>query len=69
MARKLSYEIVRIQQQHFVISPWSLMAAVLIQCEDGLTVKQLVKEVEWLKRQAYNLAAYVDWPGRSIYYT
>ena len=63
VVKKLSYEIVRIQQQHFVISPWTLMASILLQNPDGIAFKQMVKEVNWLKRQAYNLAAYVDWPG------
>ena len=26
-------------------------------------MKQLLKEVDWLKR--HNLGAYIDWPGRS----
>lgn len=65
VVKKLSYEILRVQQQHFVISPWSLMAAILMQNPDGIAVKQMVKEVNWLKRQAYNLAAYVDWPGNA----
>jgi len=59
----LSFRIVRQQQQHQVISPWSVMATVLMQNRDGISVKQLVREVDWLKRQAQNLGAYVDWPG------
>ncbi|KAK3093246.1 hypothetical protein FSP39_013175 [Pinctada imbricata] len=46
-----------------VVSPWSLIAAILIQNKEGITVQQLVKEVEWMKRQASNLGAYIDWPG------
>jgi glycerone phosphate O-acyltransferase len=42
-----------------VISPWSLMAAVLVQNKDGIQIKQLIKEVEWIKRQASNLGAYI----------
>jgi glycerone phosphate O-acyltransferase len=42
------------------------MAAILMQnWETGITVKQLVKESDWLKRQAANLGAYVDWPGNT----
>ncbi|WAR19959.1 GNPAT-like protein, partial [Mya arenaria] len=44
------------------ISPWSIIAAVLLQNMDGIPLKQLLKEVEWLKRQASNLGAYIDWP-------
>jgi len=45
------------------ISPWSIIAAVLLQNLEGIPLKQLLKEVEWLKRQASNLGAYIDWPG------
>ena len=63
LMKDLSHHMVLRQQQHLVISPWSLMATVLMQNRDGIPVKDLVKEVDWLKRQCYNLGAYVDWPG------
>lgn len=59
----LAFHIVKQQQRHLVISPWSLMAAILMQNREGISIRQLVKEADWLKRQAYNLGAYVDWPG------
>lgn len=59
----LAFHIVKQQQRHMVISPWSLMAAVLMQNREGISIRQLAKEADWLKRQAYNLGAYVDWPG------
>ena len=66
LTTEIAYLIVAQQQRHLVISPWSLMAAVLMQSgEGGISVKQLTKEAEWLKRQAYSLGAYVDWPGES----
>ena len=46
------------------ISPWSIIASVLLQNLEGISVKQLMKEVDWLKRQASNLGAYIDWPGK-----
>ena len=63
LTRSLAFEIVRKQQRHMVVSPWALMASVLMQSRDGVTVRQLVRETEWLKRQTVNLGAYVDWPG------
>lgn len=60
---RLSYQILLCQQKYFVVSPWSLIAAVLMQNKEGISFKQLVKQVEWLKRQASNLGAYIDWPG------
>lgn len=49
------------------IAPWSMIAAVLLQNMEGIPMKQLIKEVDWLKRQASNLGAYIDWPG--MYFT
>ena len=59
----VAYEVVREHQRHTVVSPWALMATVLMQNREGMSVAQLVKETDWLKRQAQNYGAYVDWPG------
>ena len=61
--RSLSSRIVHDQQRHLVISPWSLVAAVLMQSREGIVLSQLARETDWLKRQAANLGAYIDWPG------
>jgi hypothetical protein len=63
LTRSLAFELVRQQQRHLVISPWSLICSVLMQSGDGITVRELVRETEWLKRQATNNGGYVDWPG------
>ncbi|XP_063426368.1 dihydroxyacetone phosphate acyltransferase-like [Mytilus trossulus] len=63
LIQNLGYKVLLLHQEHMVISPWSLMAAVLVQNKDGIKIKQLEKEVEWIKRQATNLGAYIDWPG------
>ena len=54
----------RRQQGHMIITPWALISTVLMQNRDGIPVKDLVREVEWLKRHGSNLGFYVDWPGR-----
>jgi len=59
----LVLEVVRRHQRHMVISPWSLIATILMQNRDGISITQLIKESDWLKRQAQNFGAYVDWPG------
>ena len=64
LTRSLAYEIVRRQQRHMVVSPWALMAAVLMQSREGVSVRELPRETDWLKRQLVNLGAYVDWPGQ-----
>lgn len=63
LLHSLGYEMVIKQQKRMVISPWSMIAAVMIQNKDGINTKLLIKEVEWIKRQAFNLGAYIDWPG------
>ena len=62
-AKDLAFHIVRCQQSHMVISPWALIASVIMQNREGIPLRQLVKEVDWLKRQGGNFGAYVDWPG------
>ena len=63
LTRHLAFEIVRKQQRHMVVSPWALIASVLMQSRDGISVRELVRETDWLKRQTVNVGAYVDWPG------
>lgn len=62
LLQNLSYEVTLLQLRNMAISPWSIIAAVLLQNLEGIPVKQLMKEVDWLKRQASNLGAYIDWP-------
>ncbi|CAH1793298.1 unnamed protein product [Owenia fusiformis] len=66
LIEELAYHMVIRQQQNMVISPWALCAAVLMQNREGIRFKQLVKEVDWLKRQAAVLGTYVDWPAKEL---
>ncbi|XP_060070929.1 dihydroxyacetone phosphate acyltransferase-like [Ylistrum balloti] len=63
LLKSLAYDIVLLHLKHMVISPWSMTAAVMVQNKEGIPMRQLVREVEWLKRHALNLGAYIDWPG------
>ncbi|ESO96500.1 hypothetical protein LOTGIDRAFT_159917 [Lottia gigantea] len=63
LIRSLSHHIILKHQKNMVISPWSLIASILVQCKEGITISQLIKEVEWLKRQASSIGGYIDWPG------
>ncbi|BFZ06861.1 hypothetical protein BsWGS_09899 [Bradybaena similaris] len=62
LIKHLGHYIVLTHQKHMVVSPWSMMAAVLMQTQGGVSVRQLAKEVDWVKRQASNMGAYIDWP-------
>lgn len=63
LIQKFGYEVTLQQLRNMAISPWSIIAAVLLQNLEGIPLKHLLKEVDWLKRQASNLGAYIDWPG------
>lgn len=64
LSKKLAYHLVLEQQKMLVLSPWTLIATVLIQAKGGMVhIKELCKEVDWLKRQLFNLGAYIDWPA------
>ena len=65
LIKDLVFEVVRRHQRHMVVSPWSLLATVFMQSRDGISIKQLISESDWLKRQAQNFGAYVDWPGNA----
>lgn len=62
LIQRLCYNITLQQLGNMAIAPWSMIAAVLLQNMEGIPMKQLIKEVDWLKRQASNLGAYIDWP-------
>lgn len=62
LIRMLGHHVVMVHQHNMVISPWAMVAAVLMQSQQGVTVRELVREVDWVKRLASNLGAYIDWP-------
>lgn len=63
LVQKLAYLIIEVHHRHMVISPWSVITSVLMQSGEGISLAQLVKEAEWLRRQALNYGGLVDWPG------
>lgn len=64
MIRVFGHHVVLVHQHNMVISVWSMVAAILVQSQQGVTVRQMLREVEWMKRLASNLGAYIDWPGK-----
>ncbi|XP_055741850.1 dihydroxyacetone phosphate acyltransferase [Salvelinus fontinalis] len=70
----LAQQVVRIQEQSFVLSPWSLMACLVLQDhqdadpaageehEKGLSWELLTRRTLWLKRLAISFGARLDWP-------
>lgn len=60
----LGYDVVMKYLKYMVIFFWFLIVFVLVQNKEGIIVKQLIREVEWIKRQVFNLGVYIDWLGR-----
>ncbi|XP_034555106.1 dihydroxyacetone phosphate acyltransferase [Notolabrus celidotus] len=65
----LAHLMVRIQEEGSVISPWSLMACLLLQAptavlsEEGLPWHQLTEKTLWLRKLALHFGARFNWPG------
>ncbi|XP_055005422.1 dihydroxyacetone phosphate acyltransferase-like [Boleophthalmus pectinirostris] len=64
----LAHLIIRIQEEGSYISPWSLMACVLVQCptstltEGGMVWCELRDRTLWLKKLALRFGARLHWP-------
>ncbi|XP_069578972.1 dihydroxyacetone phosphate acyltransferase [Brachyistius frenatus] len=66
----VAHLMVRIQEQGSLISPWSLMACLLLQAptavltQEGLLWHQLTEKTLWLKKLALAFGARLNWPGQ-----
>ncbi|CAL8316707.1 unnamed protein product [Merluccius merluccius] len=65
----LAHRVVRVQEQGSVLSPWSLMACTLL-CspiatlvQEGLAWETLTQSTLWLRKQALDFGAHLNWPG------
>lgn len=64
----LAHLVVRFQEEGSVISPWSLMACVLLQCptstltDRGMEWSELKERTLWLKKLALHFGARLHWP-------
>uniref|UniRef100_A0A8C9ZJL0 Glyceronephosphate O-acyltransferase 2 n=1 Tax=Sander lucioperca TaxID=283035 RepID=A0A8C9ZJL0_SANLU len=62
--------MVRIQEEGSLISPWSLMACLLLQApttvltQEGLLWHQLTEKTLWLRKLALDFGAHLNWPGQ-----
>ncbi|XP_070705394.1 dihydroxyacetone phosphate acyltransferase [Pempheris klunzingeri] len=66
----LAHLIVRFQEEGSLISPWSLMACLLLQApttvltKEGLPWHELTEKTLWLRRLARDFGARLNWPGQ-----
>ena len=65
----LAHRVVRVQEQGSVLSPWSLMACTLLRSpiatlvQEGLAWETLTQSTLWLRKQALDFGAHLNWPG------
>jgi len=56
--------MVMLQQKNMVISPWALLATVIIQNLPSLPLSDLTRHTLWLKAIAETFGAFIDWPSK-----
>ncbi|KAG7239150.1 hypothetical protein INR49_029901, partial [Caranx melampygus] len=67
----LAHLMVRLQEGGSLISPWSLMASLLLQAPitvltvEGLLWQQLTEKTLWLRKLALDCGARLNWPGQA----
>uniref|UniRef100_A0A3P9CZ98 Dihydroxyacetone phosphate acyltransferase n=1 Tax=Maylandia zebra TaxID=106582 RepID=A0A3P9CZ98_9CICH len=68
----LAHLIVRTQEEGSLISPWSLMACLLLQTpfttltEEGLQWHQLTEKTLWLRKLVLDFGARLNWPDSEV---
>ncbi|XP_048105785.1 dihydroxyacetone phosphate acyltransferase-like isoform X1 [Alosa alosa] len=60
----VAHGVVRLQERGVVLSPWSLMALVLLQNYGGLALDSLAQRTAWLRGLALKFGALLDWPAQ-----
>ncbi|RXN01344.1 hypothetical protein EOD39_7073 [Acipenser ruthenus] len=56
------YRMVRLQQENMVVSPWVLIATILMQDLPGVDSEYLIEKTAWLRSLALLFGAFLDWP-------
>uniref|UniRef100_A0A4W3H8S5 Glyceronephosphate O-acyltransferase n=1 Tax=Callorhinchus milii TaxID=7868 RepID=A0A4W3H8S5_CALMI len=59
----IGHRMVLLQQKNMVISPWPLMATVLMQNLPGIPLLDVIRKTLWLKEIAEAFGAFIDWPA------
>lgn len=62
----VAHGMVRLQERDTVLSPWSLMALILLQNPEGLALVTLTQRTAWLRGLVLKFGAHLDWPGKSL---
>ncbi|XP_012691101.2 dihydroxyacetone phosphate acyltransferase isoform X2 [Clupea harengus] len=60
----VAHGMVRLQERDTVLSPWSLMALILLQNPEGLALVTLTQRTAWLRGLVLKFGAHLDWPAQ-----
>lgn len=63
----LAHTIVRLQERNVVLSPWNLMAVVLLQNLQGIDLDLLTHRTLWLRKLVLRFGAHLNWPSKSMW--
>lgn len=59
----VAYKVELLQIENMVLSPWILIAAVLLQNLPAIDIELLVEKTLWLKGLTQAFGGFLDWPG------
>ncbi|KAL2082617.1 hypothetical protein ACEWY4_022435 [Coilia grayii] len=60
----VAHGVVCLQEKGAILSPWSLMALILLQSPEGLSLDTLTQRTVWLRGLALTFGAHLDWPAQ-----
>lgn len=63
---EVAYKMQLLQIQNLVLSPWALMAAVLLQNQPSMDFDALVEKTLWLKSLTQAFGGFLTWPGTYV---
>ncbi|KPP59406.1 dihydroxyacetone phosphate acyltransferase-like, partial [Scleropages formosus] len=56
--------VLHLLEENMVLSPWSLMATILMQNLEGMELNVLTQQTLWLKGLVTSFGAHLDWPAQ-----
>lgn len=59
----VAYKMELLQIENMVLSPWVLVAAVLLQNLPAMDFELLIEKTVWLKGLTQTFGGFIEWPG------
>lgn len=60
--KDVAFQLVRLQEENMRLSPWTLIATLLLQNPDGMELPVLLQQADWLRHLALSFGAFIEWP-------